>query len=135
MIKSPKLYFSDSGLAAHLAGQNESGSSGPFSGALLECYVLQNLEGIFAAHSPAARICFWHVQGRHEVDFVIETSLGTIAVEVKNSSRWQEKDLSGLKAFLASTPSCLAGILAYNGSRTVSLGDKIWAVPISTLLS
>jgi len=43
LIKSPKLYFSDSGLAAHLAGQDESAASGPFSGALLECYVLQNL--------------------------------------------------------------------------------------------
>ncbi|MBN1224584.1 MAG: ATP-binding protein [Candidatus Aminicenantes bacterium] len=135
LIKSPKLYFSDSGLAAHLAGQNESTSSGPFSGVLLECYVLQNLEGILAAHSPGARIYFWHVQGRHEVDFIAETSFGTIAIEIKNSSRWQEKDLSGLKVFLSTTPSCLAGILAYTGSRTVSLGDKIWAIPIPLLLS
>jgi len=135
LIKSPKLYFSDSGLAAHLAGQNESGPSGPFSGALLECYVLQNLEGILTAHSSGTRICYWHVQGRHEVDFVIETGFGTIAIEVKNSSRWQDRDLSGLRAFIATSPSCLAGILAYAGSRPVSLGDKIWAVPIPTLLS
>jgi predicted AAA+ superfamily ATPase len=101
----------------------------------LECYLLQNLEGILTVHSPGARIFYWHVQGRHEVDFVIETSRGTIAIEVKNSSRWEDKDLSGLRAFLTTTPSCLAGILAYAGSRTVSLGDKIWAVPIPLLLS
>jgi len=135
LIKSPKLYFSDSGLAAHLAGQDESAASGPFSGALLECYVLQNLEGILTVHSPGARIYYWHVQGRHEVDFIVETGLVTIAIEIKNSSRWKDSDLSGLKAFLATTPSCQAGILAYTGSCIVSLGDKLWAVPIPMLLS
>lgn len=135
LIKSPKLYFSDSGLAAHLASQKKSTASGPLSGSLLECYVLQNLEGILTVHSPGSRIFYWHVQGRHEVDFVVETSRGTIAIEVKNGSRWEDKDLSGLRAFLPTTPSCQAGILAYAGSRTVSLGDKIWAVPIPLLLS
>jgi len=135
LIKSPKLYFSDSGLAAYLTSQKELAPSGPISGALLECYVLQNLEGICAVYSPGARIFYWHVQGRHEVDFIVETSRGLIAIEVKNGSRWEDKDLSGLRAFLTSTPSCLAGILGYAGNRTVNLGDKIWAVPIPVLLS
>jgi len=135
LIKSPKLYFSDSGLGAYLTSQKESAASGPLSGALLECYVLQNLEGITAVHLPSTRIFYWHVQGRHEVDFILETSRGTIAIEVKNGSRWEEKDLSGLRAFLTNIPSCLAGILGYAGSRTVNLGDKIWAVPIPVLLS
>ena len=135
LIKSPKLYFSDSGMAAYLGTHKETAASGPLSGALLECYVLQNLEGIAAVHSPGARIFYWHVQGRHEVDFIVETNLGTVAIEVKNGSRWEDKDLSGLRAFLASTPSCLAGILGYAGRRTVNLGNKIWAVPIPLLLS
>jgi predicted AAA+ superfamily ATPase len=96
--------------------------------------VLQNLEGIAAVYSPGTRIFYWHVQGRYEVDFILETSLGTIAIEVKNGSRWEDKDLSGLRAFLTTTPSCVAAILGYAGSRTVNLGDKTWAVPIPMLL-
>jgi predicted AAA+ superfamily ATPase len=135
LIKSPKLYFSDSGLAAHLTSQKEAAASGPLSGALFECYVLQNLEGIAAVHIPGARIFYWHIQGRHEVDFIIETNRGMIAIEVKNSSRWDDRDLSGLRAFLMNTPSCLAGILGYAGSRTVPLGNRLWAVPVPLLLS
>jgi len=46
-----------------------------------------------------------------------------------------EKDLAGLKAFLAATPHCRTGILCYNGKDPVKLGAKLWALPISLILS
>ncbi len=47
LIKSPKLFLSDAGLAAHLAGlpAGEPNVSDPFRGAVLETYVAQNLLG------------------------------------------------------------------------------------------
>jgi hypothetical protein len=47
----------------------------------------------------------------------------------------QRRDLAGLKAFVASTPRCAAGILAYNGTAPVPLGDRLWAIPLGLLLS
>lgn len=78
---------------------------------------------------------YWNIQGRYEVDFILEVGRDTIAIEVKNSSRWRENDLVGLKAFINSTRNCRAAILAYNGTNTLRLADKIWAVPISLLIS
>ncbi len=69
------------------------------------------------------------------MDFVIETGREVIAIEVKAASRWQEKDLAGLKAFLKYTPKCKAAILAYNGTETVKLEEKIWAVPMGVLIA
>lgn len=137
LIKSPKLFFSDSGLAASLAGIKilAATSDEPLRGALFETYVAQNLSGILQAHLPNARICFWNVQGRHEVDFVIESEQAIVAIEVKSASRWRSGDLAGLSAFIKSNPACQMGLLAYNGSQTVKLGDRCWAVPISRLLS
>jgi hypothetical protein len=54
--------------------------------------------------------------------------------EVKAASRWTERDLAGLRVFLERTPRCRAAIMAYNGEQAVRLGDKLWAVPLSTLL-
>jgi hypothetical protein len=59
---------------------------------------------------------------------------GLLAIEVKAASRWTERDLAGLRAFLERTPRCRAAIMAYNGVQAVRLGDKLWAVPLSTLL-
>jgi len=137
LIKSPKLYFSDAGLASYLAGLELSPSvrNDPLFGAVLETYVAQNLLSILNAKWPQTSLYFWMVQGRHEVDFVIEAGRFCIALEVKSAARWQERDLAGLKAFLAATPHCKAGILCYNGENAVKLGPKLWALPINLVLS
>jgi predicted AAA+ superfamily ATPase len=137
LIKSPKLYLSDAGLASYLTGLELSPSirTDPLYGAILETYVAQNLLSILSAKWQSASLYFWTVQGRHEVDFVIEAGRSCIALELKSAARWQQKDLSGLRAFLAATPHCKAAILCHNGENAVQLGQKIWSLPISLILS
>ncbi len=137
LIKSPKLYIADSGLAAHLAGLDGTRlkPGDPMWGALLETYVAQNLAAILEADWPEACLGYWHVQGRHEVDFVVETGGNTLAIEVKAAARWAERDLAGLRAFLDKTPRCRAALLAHGGSDSVKLGDRLWAVPLATILA
>ena len=137
LIKSPKLYLSDSGLATYMAGLELSSSvrSDPLYGALFETYVAQNLLSILSARWQEASLHFWGVQGRHEVDFIVESGQNCIAMELKSSARWQEKDLSGLKTFLAAAPHCKAGVLCYNGEQAVKLGSRLWALPVSLILS
>lgn len=137
LIKSPKLYISDSGLACHLTGIDnlDATANEPLRGAMFETYVAQNMASLLDAHWPAARLYFWNVQGRYEVDFVIEAGRQVIAIEVKAASRWSEGDLSGLRAFLAKTSHCRAAILAYNGTRPVQLDKRLWAIPLGLLLS
>ncbi|MBN1422585.1 MAG: ATP-binding protein, partial [Planctomycetes bacterium] len=136
LIKSPKIYVTDSGLAAHLAGATESDLLGgdPLGGPLLETYVAQNIAAIIDASWPEARLFFWHVQGRHEVDFVVEEKRDVLALEVKAASRWGDRDLAGLRAFLHKTPRCRAAVLAYMGPDVVRLEDRLWAVPIDVAL-
>jgi len=89
LVKSPKLHFTDSGLAAHLAGISslESGRDDLLRGTLYETYIAQNLAALLEAHVPDARLTFWHEQGRHEVDFVIEADRRSIAIEVRAATR------------------------------------------------
>jgi hypothetical protein len=137
LIKSPKIYVADSGLAAHLVGASSSALSADANlrGALFETYVAQNLASLIETGWPGARLHYWHVQGRYEVDFVIEVGRESLAVELKSYGRWSERDLAGLRAFLDRTPRCRAGILAHNGEQAVKLGERLWAIPIALLLS
>lgn len=137
LIKSPKLFFSDSGLACHMAGMTRDDINGddPFWGALAETYIAQNLKAILESEWPGSRLMYWHVQGRHEVDFVIEAGRDTLAIEVKSAARWDERDLAGLRAFLDKTPRCRQGILAHGGREAVRLGERLWAIPSATLLA
>jgi uncharacterized protein len=136
LVKSPKLHFTDSGLAAHMASITalEPGRDDLLRGALFETYVAQNLAGILEAYLPDAWMGYWHEQGRHEVDFVIETGRKIFAIEVKAAARWSESDLSGLRAFMERTPACTAAVLAYNGKQAVKLADRLFAIPLGQLL-
>lgn len=136
LVKSSKLHFTDSGLAAHLAGITTlaPGRDDLLRGALFETYVAQNLAALLEAHVPEAQLAFWHEQGRHEVDFVIETGRKVFGFEVKAATRWSANDLSGLRAFLDRTPACVAAVLAYNGRESVKLGERLFAIPLGKLL-
>jgi predicted AAA+ superfamily ATPase len=137
LIKSPKIFVNDSGIASHLTGVDDlsAGAEETLRGILYETYVYQNLSGILAARFPRCEIGFWSVQGRHEVDFIISRGRDVVAIEVKAGSRFRDKDLAGLQAFARKTPRLRAAVLAYNGTETVKLGEKLHAVPMSTLLS
>jgi predicted AAA+ superfamily ATPase len=137
LLKSPKIFVSDSGLAAHLIGATDLSPEAdePMRGALLETYVHQNLAGILDAHLPEARLDYWSLQGRHEVDFVVSRGPRAIAIEVKAAARIGDRDLAGLKALRAKTPGVQAGIVAYNGSEALQLGDDLYAIPLGILLS
>jgi hypothetical protein len=137
LIKSPKVYISDSGLACFMTGVDKfrMDDQEPLLGALFETYVAQNLFAIINARWKEAQLYFWSIQGRNEVDFIIEAGRYCLAIEVKSSTRWQKRDLSGLEAFLAATPHCVAGVLCYNGAEAVRLGEKLWALPLGLILS
>jgi predicted AAA+ superfamily ATPase len=133
LLKAPKLLFTDSGLAAYLSQFRTPDTA--LWGALLETWVAQNVSSILEAHLPQAELSYWHEQGRHEVDLVIESAGRVYALEIKLATRWSDSDLSGLRAFLDRTPQCEAAILAYNGRSVASLSPKLWAIPLGHLLA
>ncbi len=137
IVKSPKLFMSDSGIANHLIGPRAKAMSGDdhFAGQLLETYVAQNLRSMVACFEPLARVFFWNVQGRYEVDFVVELGQRTVAIEIKRGSRWSAADLRGLRRFLDLSPNCEAALLACNIEAPTQLDDKLYAIPIGLLLS
>jgi len=66
---------------------------------------------------------------------IVSTGRDSVAIEVKAASRFGRRDLRGLEAFMAKTPDCRAGILAYNGTEAVALGKNLFAIPLGVLLA
>ncbi len=134
VIKTPKVFLTDSGLACYLCGCRDLRDD-PLRGAFLETYVFQNLLSILEAHFQHADLFYWRTRGGSEVDFVIDEARQCVAIEVKSGARWDRRDLKGLRSFLEATPRCKAAILAYNGTEVAQLGDRLWVIPLGLLLS
>lgn len=88
LVKTPKLYFLDTGLAAWLLGIHDARSlqTHPARGALFESWVVSELIKRQFNQGDAARIFFWRDNVGHEVDVVFETAAGLQAVEVKSGA-------------------------------------------------
>ncbi|MDH4466690.1 MAG: ATP-binding protein [Bacteriovoracaceae bacterium] len=88
LIKSPKLYFLDTGLATYLAGWKspEQLYLGPQNGAFFENHIFTNILKKYRHAGREVDITFWRTRDQQEVDFIVETSKTTYPVEVKMGS-------------------------------------------------
>jgi len=131
LIKSPKAFFVDSGLAASLSGLS-SASAMPlaFAGALLESFVFLNLQ--LAASLYGGEIHYFRTQGgkEKEVDFLYEKDRKITAVEVKLADRVSVGDISAM-LFLKEkmSQSFRGGLVVYAGNEFKQLAGNIYAVP------
>lgn len=88
MIKSPKLYFLDAGLAAWLGGWRtaEEARLGPMGGALFETHVLAEVIKHFRHRAREVDIHFWRTRDGQELDFLVESDGRTWPVEARIGS-------------------------------------------------
>lgn len=135
LVKSPKLIWHDSGIAAHLAGYFSADDllRNREWGGMLECFVYSQLYPLCCRMSPTPRIYYWRTRKGEEVDFVIEQGRKLLAIEVKAGSRVGYDDTRGLQTFMQSYPQTTVGIVLYSGSKVEKMSDKIFAVPLASL--
>ena len=95
--------------------------------------------GELLKHSTTAggqyRFLYYRDLDKVEVDLITENAVGQIiGVETKSAATIKASDLRGLKK-LASVAGkqFKLGVLLYDGTDTMPLGDGLWAVPIATL--
>jgi len=88
IIKSPKLYFIDSGLASYLVGlqTQEHLINGPMGGALFETFVITNLLKRFSALDINFSLYYWKSISGIEVDLLIEYNNKLFPAEIKLTS-------------------------------------------------
>jgi predicted AAA+ superfamily ATPase len=127
LIKTPKLYWSDTGLALHLSGQGGQAEPGGFH---LENLVLMDLLAWRDARVPRPEVLYWRTASGQEVDLVIEHRDGLLPIEVKASRRPGRQDVRGLEVFRDEYPDLFTGgLLLHDGDRVEWLSRGILGVP------
>ncbi len=127
LVKTPKLYWTDTGLAAHLAGATENG-------AFLENLVLMQILAWRETVIPRPEVHYWRTAGGLEVDFVIEHGRRLLPIEVKSSRRLRPDDAKGLAAFLDEhRKTAPFGLVLYDGKEVIRLAKRIVAMPLGAV--
>lgn len=131
LLKSPKAFLNDTGLAVFLSGYyevDELRKAREF-GAYFETFMYHHLRLLTRLMSPQGRLYFWRTRAGTEVDFVVEHGKHVAAVEIKSTTSPSYSDIASLRAFMDEHPKTAAGILVHSGRAVKRLDEKIIAIP------
>jgi predicted AAA+ superfamily ATPase len=124
LIKTPKLYWGDTGVALHLAEGMEP--DGPH----LENLVLSDLLTWRDSRLENCEFFYWRSTINEEVDFVIETGGRLLPIEVKASARPRLGDARHLLTFRAEYGrKARAGLLLHTGKTLQWIAPDVLAAP------
>lgn len=132
LIKSPKVYFLDTGLLCYLSGisSTEQIFKGAASGQMLETLVLGEIVRTFCNQGELPRIFWWRTSYGEEVDFIIEDKARLIPLEVKLSSKANREMSKGLFAFCKLFSEKIDKAFLVNlAQEKIMLDKKIVALP------
>jgi predicted AAA+ superfamily ATPase len=131
VVKSPKLYWLDLGLSREVTA-----SRGDLTGAEFETLVVAECHKWIRTMAPDVKMYFYRTRSRMEVDLLLETPGGVLAVEIKNRGQAYPEDARALAELREPLGvSWLGGLVVYRGTRLHPLreADGIWAVPAHQL--
>ena len=88
LVKTPKVYFTDTGMLCYLAGLKDPdhAAAGPLGGPIFETAVLLQIVKAFVNRGEEPQIHFWRTSAGVEVDLVVETGGKLIPIEAKLSA-------------------------------------------------
>lgn len=126
IIKSPKLYFTDVGLAAYLLGINDVRQieAHPTRGYLFENLVV--LDTIKSRYNQAQdpNCYFYRDSNQNEVDLLMTIANGFVPIEIKSSTTFDKRFLKGLQYFSGiAKKRVLFSLLVYAGELQQVMQD------------
>ena len=124
LIKAPKIYWADTGLALHLAQEPQA------RGAHFENIVLHDVLAWREGRRERPEVSYWRTASGEEVDLVIEVGDNLLPIEVKAAARPSLSDAAHLRSFRAEYGKrARAGLLLHTGRAIEWLGPGVLAAP------
>jgi hypothetical protein len=136
LVKSPKVYFTDTGLLCYLVGlrDTEHAAAGPMGGAIFENLVVAELYKTSLHRGEEPSIYFWRTAAGDEVDLVIETQAGLIPIEIKASATPRPEMAAAIGRFRRDFGDrAQGGYVIHPGKMVLPLGGGVTALPFHTL--
>ena len=87
MVKTPKVYFSDSGVLSHTLRVKsvEELDNSHYKGDIVETFVYAELKKHFNRNEDFFKFNYYRTKDKSEIDFILESNSHILAIEVKSS--------------------------------------------------
>lgn len=127
-VAHPKFYFFDSGVVRALSGRLAYPPTPEELGPLFECFILNEIRAYLHYTELDYPLYFWRSHGGIEVDILLETSRGFVAIELKHGKRWDKRFNRGMHRLAEELKAGKVNrIGVYTGERKITIEDvMVW---------
>jgi predicted AAA+ superfamily ATPase len=135
MVKSPKLYFLDTGLAAYLTGWSspETLEAGAMSGAILETWILGELLKSWRHNGLRAPFYYYRDTDGKEIDLLIMRDGTLYPLEFKKTASPDKRAVRHFSVLeKLGLPVGMGAVVCLAG-QALPLTEKAWSVPAGWL--
>jgi predicted AAA+ superfamily ATPase len=134
-LKTPKLYFADTGLCCYLSGWETVNtlSGGAMSGAILETYVISEIMKSYRHNGLTPNAWFYRDRDRKEIDLLIERNGLFYPVEIKRTASPKAGDVKHFDMLARLGLSAGMGALVCLYDKLLPLNNRTLIVPVGYL--
>jgi uncharacterized protein len=135
-IKSPKIFFNDTGVLCSLLKINSKAQllNSAYSGQIFETYIFCELQKHLDYLQKRTQIFHYRTNDKKEIDFIIEIDNEIFAIEVKQSSSVKKDDFKHIIDLQNRYDKNCLGIVFYNGEMVIAFSDDLVAIPFGIFL-
>lgn len=135
VIKSPKLYFMDTGLCAYLCGMPDSQilEKSAFAGAFYETYVISEIiKSYYNDYQNVNNIYYYRDKDQYEVDLIIESFDSIYPIEIKKGINpvSHSKNFNMLKKY---KKKINIGLVIDSSDKVLPINDEVYYCPIDLI--
>ena len=131
LVKTPKLYFMDTGLCAHLCGLNtaEMLMNSYLSGAFIETYVVSEIIKSYIHNGKTPNLYYLRTSNKEEIDIILEENGKIYPLEIKQTAT---PTLSMAKHFklIDEKKRGIGGIICLS-DKFIPINKDVYIIPIS----
>ena len=135
ITRTPKIYFSDTGLAAHLAKINDASTLevSAFAGAFMETYVMNEIRKTYLNNGKNFNGYYYRDSNQNEIDLILLENAKLHLIEIKKGISFNLKDVSSFKQLEKSRYEIGESCIICNTKENYSLTRNIKVISVNCI--
>ena len=136
LVKSPKVYFADTGTLCALVGLTsvEHAAAGPMGGAIFETAVITEVFKALVHRGQDPQVYFWRTSDGHEVDLIVEAGGQVVPIEIKLTATPNPRMAEGIAVLRKALGAKVGpGWVVHPGDTQLPLGEHVRSIPFADL--
>ncbi len=133
IVKRPKIYFNDTGLACYLAGitSGEMLRNSIYCGRFVETYIINELRKTFVSNGIEPRFYYYRDNNQNEIDLIIIHEGKLHRIECKSGMTFSLSAVKGFKQLDKTQYQIGEKAIICNTDSLYSLGEKVYVLPLA----